>query len=143
MSESDAVPGCEAGFTEDELAEFGDEEFDAVRKVQILRHLTTCDACLKVVVEFQVIRRAYPKAREANATVYVRLKNEGVEAYAPTPARRLEANVFEILTPTDYNPSAEEWEFTPGTVVKCEERLVGARRELIAIRRITTLGFPR
>ena len=73
--------------------------------------------------------------RGASETVYVLLKNEGVEVYAPAPARRLGNRVFELLEPADYNPSAEEWEFVPGTVVECEERTVGARRALIAVRR--------
>jgi len=67
--------------------------------------------------------------------IYVRLLNEGVDAWTRAPARRLTASVFEVLQPSDYNPKAEEWEFVPGTTVECEGRIRGTQRVLLAVRR--------
>ena len=73
--------------------------------------------------------------RGASNVIYVRLLNEGVDAWAPAPARSIAPSVYEIIKPGDYNPEAEEWEFVPGTVVECEERVVGERRIIAAVRR--------
>lgn len=73
--------------------------------------------------------------RGASNVIYVRLLNEGVDAWAPAPARSIVPGVYEIIKPDDYNPDAEEWEFVPGTVVECEERVVGERRIIAAVRR--------
>ncbi len=29
-------------------------------------------------------------------------------------------NVYRILRPSDYDPEDEEWQFLPGSIVKCE-----------------------
>ncbi len=67
--------------------------------------------------------------------IYIRLLNEGSDAWAPAPARRVGGSVFEVLRPSDYHPQAEVWEFVPGTMVECEERIRGSHRVLLAVRR--------
>ena len=63
MSESKAVPGCKAGFTEDELIAFGLQELDVFKTRELMRHLAeaNCYACVRVCAEYAVIRTAYKK----------------------------------------------------------------------------------
>ena len=57
-----------------------------------------------------------------NEKIYVALLNEGVEVWRPVDAERISSHTYRILGNEDYEPSFEEWEFTPGTVVVCETR---------------------
>jgi hypothetical protein len=54
-----------------------------------------------------------------NQTIYIKLLNEGTDVWRPTIGKRIEGNIFEVLTTEDYDPDDEEWEFTPGSTVKC------------------------
>lgn len=53
--------------------------------------------------------------------IHVRLLNEGVDTVKRVPARALDNNEYRIILPEDYDAEDEEWEFTPGTIVRCEE----------------------
>jgi hypothetical protein len=53
-------------------------------------------------------------------TIYIRLLNEGTDVWRPTLGEKIEDNVYKILPKDDYDPELEEWEFIPGTIVKCE-----------------------
>ena len=58
------------------------------------------------------------------ATIYVALLNEGVEVWRPVRAERVGEDSYVLLGPAPdgavYDPDDEEWEFKPGTVVRCE-----------------------
>jgi hypothetical protein len=68
--------------------------------------------------------------------MYVRLLNEGTEVMRPTTGLMLEADVIKILATPDYDPEVEEWEFPPGTKVKCVAEMRGGRKLLVARQRI-------
>jgi len=54
-------------------------------------------------------------------TIYIALANEGTPVWRPIEAKKLEENLYEI--PIDVVvPKDEEWEFKPGTKVKCKEK---------------------
>jgi hypothetical protein len=55
-------------------------------------------------------------------TIYVRLLHEGTEASRPTQAVEIGNGLFKILATPDYDPDDEDWEFLPGSVVRCESR---------------------
>ncbi len=61
-------------------------------------------------------------AENKQATIYIALLNEGTAVYRPTLANRIKDNIFEVLPTPNYDPDDEEWEFPPGSLVKCEER---------------------
>jgi len=44
--------------------------------------------------------------------------------------------VFEVLPTPDYDPEDERWEFVPGTIVECEERIFDGASVLVAVRQI-------
>jgi hypothetical protein len=68
--------------------------------------------------------------------VYVPLLNEGTTVLRPTTGLVLEADVVEILPTNDYDPAVEDWEFPPGSKVRCVTETRGSRNVLVARQRI-------
>ena len=68
--------------------------------------------------------------------IYVRLLNEGTDVMRPTKGTILAHDVVEVLSTPDYDPSIEEWEFPPGSKVKCVAQLRGDRKLLVAHERV-------
>lgn len=64
-------------------------------------------------------------------TVYVRLLDEGTDAWRPTAAVELGKNEFLLLGPV---PSGEFWEFPPGSSVCVEWKTLSGIRSLVAVR---------
>ena len=63
-------------------------------------------------------------ARDSNTemnTIYVRLLNEGTDVWRPVEARLLNESdhIYEITPLLDYHSLDEEWQFLPGSRVKC------------------------
>ena len=52
--------------------------------------------------------------------IYIRLLDEGVDSWLPTTGEKITDTVYKVLPTDDYDPNDEDWEFIPGTVVKCE-----------------------
>ena len=52
-------------------------------------------------------------------TVYVSLLDEGTSVMRPVTAVALAEMVFQLVAPPDYDPETENWEFKPGSVVRC------------------------
>lgn len=69
----------------------------------------------------------------ATTTVYVQLLNEGTVAYRPVPAKRVDDNVCVLEGWGVAESGQEEWEFVPGTRVKCEPRTIEGEVCLVAI----------
>ena len=55
--------------------------------------------------------------------VYVRLLDEGIDVFRPVPADWISGDVARLSPPTP--PSGESWEFSPGSIVRVELRLLG------------------
>lgn len=51
-------------------------------------------------------------------TLYIRLLNEGVPVLRPTQAELIEERTAKVLPTANYDPNDEEWEFTPGSIVR-------------------------
>jgi hypothetical protein len=72
-----------------------------------------------------------------SSIVYVKLLHEGVEVFRPVDAIQVAENVYVLCDEYGYNPMYEDWEFSPGTTVRVEERVlvdgVVAREHLVAI----------
>src|SRR5262245_51257477 len=67
-------------------------------------------------------------------TIYVRLLDEGTDAWRPTVGRRVGPMTFEVLPTPKYDPEDEKWEFTPGTIVKGQYRRMEGGVWLLAVR---------
>lgn len=85
-----------------------------------------------------VTRRIYkPEEPISKAeTIFVYLKEEGTDVWRPTLGRKIGHMVFEVLPTPDYNAKDESWEFVPGTVVECEERILNGASVLVAVRQL-------
>jgi len=65
--------------------------------------------------------------------IYVRLQGEGTSVYKPAQCLVQRAGVALLLTPSDYDPDDEDWEFKPGTMVRFESRALEGRQVRVAI----------
>jgi hypothetical protein len=68
--------------------------------------------------------------------VHVRLMDEAVEVARPTLAIEVTPMTYKLLPTDDYNPEFEEWEFLPGSVVKCEKRVSDGEEYLLAVSKV-------
>ena len=68
--------------------------------------------------------------------LYIPLLNEGTDVLRPTKGLLLESDVVQVLATTDYDPTNEEWEFPPGSKVRCTIETRGDRKLLVARHRI-------
>ena len=67
-----------------------------------------------------------------NTIIYVRLLNEGTEVFRPVSATQVALNVFKLDKEHFYDSEDEEWEFSPGSQVCVEERMLEGNHVLIA-----------
>jgi hypothetical protein len=65
--------------------------------------------------------------------VYVRLLGEGVDVYRPTSAVPAGTDSATLLPTPDFDPSDEEWEFPPGTLVRTARRVLDGSEVLVAV----------
>jgi hypothetical protein len=68
--------------------------------------------------------------------IYVPLLNEGTDVLRPTTGLVLGANVVQVCATADYDATIEEWEFPPGSKVKCVLEVRGDRNVLVARHRV-------
>ena len=68
--------------------------------------------------------------------LYVPLLNEGTDVLRPTKGLVLGSDLMQVLATTDYDPAIEEWEFPPGSQVKCAAEIKGDQRMLVARQRV-------
>ncbi len=70
-------------------------------------------------------------------TIYIHLLNEGTPVMRPTQGLPLGGDlVYKVLPTTNYDPSDENWEFPPGSVVQCVKENKDGDNILIAKKRI-------
>ncbi|MGH7139995.1 MAG: hypothetical protein ACREHD_30005 [Pirellulales bacterium] len=69
--------------------------------------------------------------------IYIPLLNEGTDVLRPTQGLVVGPNEVQVLATPEYDPADEEWEFPPGTKVKCVQELRSGRELLVARQRIT------
>jgi len=71
-----------------------------------------------------------------NLTIYIPLKNEGVEVFRPTEAMAFGDGYYTVLPTPHYDPADEEWQFLPDTIVKGEWRKNGSNECLYAVEKL-------
>ena len=59
------------------------------------------------------------RALPTTSTIYIRLLEEAVTCIRPTEAERLQDGTYLVLATSNYDPTDEVWEFTPGSTVYC------------------------
>ncbi len=68
--------------------------------------------------------------------LYIPLLNEGTDALRPTTGILLQPDVVRVIATPDYDPRSEEWEFPPGSTVRCVKEYREGREVLVARHRI-------
>lgn len=64
--------------------------------------------------------------------LYVPLLNEGTEVLRPTTGVFVKPDTVRIEASSDYDPETEEWEFPPGSEVRCIAEFRDGRQILVA-----------
>jgi hypothetical protein len=64
--------------------------------------------------------------------LYIPLLNEGTEVLRPTQGLLLAPDAVQVLATADYDPAVEEWEFPPGSKVRCVSEMRNGRTLLVA-----------
>jgi hypothetical protein len=67
-------------------------------------------------------------------TIYVPLLNEGTSVVRPTRGVDLGGGTYRVLPTQDYDPDDEQWAFTPGSIVQCNNEIWSGREVLVARR---------
>lgn len=68
--------------------------------------------------------------------VFVPLLNEGTDVLRPTQGLLLADDAIEVQATPDYNPTVEEWQFPPGSKVRCVTEIRNGRKLLVARQRV-------
>jgi hypothetical protein len=68
--------------------------------------------------------------------IYIPLLSEGTDVLRPAKGLVLGTDVVQVLATTDYDPAIEEWEFPPGSRVRCVSEFREGRQLLIARNRL-------
>lgn len=64
--------------------------------------------------------------------IYVPLLNEGTDVVRPTSGILLAPDIIRVEPTEDYDPELEEWQFPPGSDVRCVRELRGDTEILVA-----------
>jgi hypothetical protein len=75
--------------------------------------------------------------------IYVPLLNEGTEVIRPTTGQLLERDVIQVLATPDYDPNLEDWQFPPGSKVRCIPEIRDGERLMVARQSVANYGDPR
>jgi len=66
-------------------------------------------------------------------TVYVDLPEEGSPTIRPMQAIDLGNGLFKLLPTSNDDPEDEAWQFSPGTIVRCEKKIYQGKEDLLAV----------
>jgi hypothetical protein len=66
-------------------------------------------------------------------TIYVKLLGEGTDVWRPTQAERVDENTVRLLPTADYGAYDEQWEFSPESIVRYENRILSGEDVMVAI----------
>lgn len=64
--------------------------------------------------------------------ICIPLLNEGTDVLRPTKGLVIRPNIVQVIATTDYDPTMEEWEFPPGSAVRCAAESKDSRTLLVA-----------
>ena len=67
---------------------------------------------------------------------YVPLLNEGTDILRPATGVFVGPDIVRVDAPGDYDPDLEEWEFPPGSEVRCVAEFREGRQILVARSRV-------
>jgi hypothetical protein len=59
----------------------------------------------------------------------------GTEVWRPVDATSIRDNIYQI-NPETIIPQTENWQFLPGDVVRCEEKLLSEGKSIVAVEKV-------
>ena len=68
--------------------------------------------------------------------IWIPLRNEGTIAAKMTKGVSLPGDEYIVIMPDEYDPQDEEWEFLPGTIVKCRKEIWSEGEILVAYEQV-------
>lgn len=68
----------------------------------------------------------------STSTIYVHLLGEGTTVLRPTQGVPLGGSVYRVLATPDYDPEDEQWQFPPGSIVRCGIETTDGENVLVA-----------
>ena len=68
--------------------------------------------------------------------IFIPLLHEGVNVLRPTFGEELSEDIFKVLPIDKYDSEDEDWEYPPGSIVKCEKQIKNGKVLLVAIRKL-------
>jgi hypothetical protein len=72
-------------------------------------------------------------------TIYIQLLNEGTPSWRPTIGLKLYNRNYKVTATETYDSTDEEWEFKPGSIVRCEFRDLSDGTCLVAVEELRKL----
>lgn len=86
------------------------------------------------------LQKAFARRRESTKTarIYVYLLHEGTDVWRPAIGIHMKDNIYQIYLQSEI-PADETWQFLPGELVRCEERLLSGNKCLVAIDKVEKL----
>ena len=66
-------------------------------------------------------------------TVYIQVLGKGKTVYRAVPAVEISEDTYKVKGKRIFNSEGEEWEFTPGTIVRVEHKEIAGEKVLVAI----------
>lgn len=64
--------------------------------------------------------------------IYMPLLDEGTQVMRPTQGVLLADKIFQVLATPDYDPDDEHWQFPPGSIVRCVEKVENGETLFVA-----------
>ena len=71
-------------------------------------------------------------------SIYVPLLNEGTDVVRPTNGILLASGIFRVEPTADYDSELEEWQFPPGSEVRCVRERRGGNEILVAREQVSS-----
>jgi hypothetical protein len=78
------------------------------------------------------LRLSVQDAKVVIEEIYVYLLDEGTDVWRPTKGQRVGDFIYRLLSTENYDPEIEEWEFPPGSIVRCEYQDLSGGHHLVA-----------
>ena len=73
------------------------------------------------------------KPKVSEEKIYIQLLDEGTPTWRPTSGVRMDELIYKVLATKNYDPADEKWEFTPGSIVRCERQEKGGEEIMVAV----------
>ena len=70
--------------------------------------------------------------------IYIPLLNEGTDVVRPTNGTFLAPDIVRVEPTEDYDPELEEWQFPPGSEVRCVREHRGSKEILVARQQVSS-----